>query len=67
MFSTLPSFPPPFVWTWITSLDIIDDFHLGLPCPHSYHHILYALLVKVEHVLQIFLAWLIVDPSNLAI
>jgi hypothetical protein len=67
MSSTLPSFPPPSVWTWITSLDIIDDFHFGLPCPHSYHHIPYVFLVKIQHVLQILLAWLTVDPSNIAI
>jgi hypothetical protein len=46
MSSTLPSSPPPSVYTWITSLDIIDDFHLDLPCPHLYHHIPYALSIK---------------------
>ncbi len=63
----LPSSPPFLTWTWITSLDIIDVFHLGLPRPHSYHHIPYVLHVKVQHDLCIPLARLIVDPSNIVI
>ncbi len=65
MFSTLSS-SPPSTQTWITTLDIIDDFHLGLPCPHSYHHIPYVLLVKVQHTLHILLTRLVVNPSNIA-
>lgn len=33
---------PPFsAWTWITSINIIDAFHLGLVHPSSYHNITY--------------------------
>jgi hypothetical protein len=39
---TLPRSPPSLTWTWITSIDIIDVFHLGLPCPCWYHHISYV-------------------------
>jgi hypothetical protein len=51
---TLPCFPPPLAWTWITSIDIIDVFHLGLPHPCSYHHIPYALRVDIQQALYIF-------------
>jgi hypothetical protein len=44
--STLLS-SPPLAWTWIASLNIINVFHLGLPHPHSYHHIPYAFYVEV--------------------
>ncbi len=54
MLLVLLSFPLS-VWTWIASLDI-DVFHLGLPCPHSYYHILYAFQVDIQHVLHIPLA-----------
>jgi hypothetical protein len=57
--------PPSSAWTWIASLYIINVFHLGLPCIRSYHHIPYALHVKVQHVLLILLAWLVIDPSNI--
>jgi hypothetical protein len=58
-------FSPPLAWTWITSLYMIDVFHLGLPCLHSYHHIPNVFHVKVQHVLPILLAWLDVDPSDI--
>ncbi len=29
-------FFPLSTWTWIASINIIDVFHLGLPCPASY-------------------------------
>jgi hypothetical protein len=49
----------------VTSLDIIDAFHLGLPCPRSYHHIPYVIRVEVQRVLHIPLTWLAVNPSNI--
>jgi hypothetical protein len=61
-------FSLPFsAWTWITSLNIIDAFHFGLPRPHSYHHITYALCIEVQHVLHIPLARLVVDPFYIAV
>jgi hypothetical protein len=65
MLSTLLFFHP-LAWTWIVSLDIIYTFHLGLPHPFSYHHIPYALHVKVQHVLHILLVWLVANPCNIA-
>jgi hypothetical protein len=52
-------------WTCIPSLNIINVFHLGLPCPHSYHHIPCVLYVKVQCALHIFLARLIVNPFDI--
>jgi hypothetical protein len=43
--STLPYSPPFLVCTWITSINIIDAFHLNLFHLHSYHHIPYVLRV----------------------
>jgi hypothetical protein len=65
MSSTLPSSLPSSTWTWITSLNVINDFHFGLPCPCSYHHILYDLWVKVQRALHILLARLAINPSDI--
>jgi len=46
MLLTLLFSHPSLTWTWITSLDIMNVFHLGLPHPRSYHHIPYVLHVK---------------------
>ncbi len=43
MLPTLPNSPPYYTWTWVTFVDVIDVFHLGLLHPHSYHHIPYVL------------------------
>jgi hypothetical protein len=64
MLSALSS-SPHSAWTWIESLNIIDVFHLGLPCPCSYHHIPYVLRVKVQHALCIPLVRLAVRPFNI--
>ncbi len=45
---TLPCSPPSSTWTWIASINIVDVFHLGLPCPHSYQHIMYTLRIDVQ-------------------
>jgi hypothetical protein len=66
MLSTLSS-SPHLAWTWIASLNIIDVFHLGLPCPRSYHHIPYVFRVKVQHALCIPLVRLAIRPSNTTI
>jgi hypothetical protein len=58
MFLTLPSSPLSFAWTWIASLNIIDAFHFGLPCP-SYS---VFFCVEIQRVLHIPLVWLVVDP-----
>jgi len=63
--SALPFPPPSLAWMWIASLNIINVFHLALPHPHSYHHIPYALRLKVLWALRIPLAWLAIDPSNI--
>jgi hypothetical protein len=64
MLLALSSFLPSLTWTWIALLDVIDDFHLGLPHLHSYHHIPYVFCVKVQHALHILLIWLVMNPSN---
>ncbi len=61
---TLLCFPPYSTWTWIASIDIIDAFHLGLPCLCSYHHIPYALRIDVQQTLHILLSWFTFDLSN---
>lgn len=63
--SRLPFILPSLAQTWITSLYIIDAFHLGLPRPYSYHHIPYTLHVEVLCDLRIPLVQLVVNPSNL--
>jgi hypothetical protein len=45
---TLPCSPPSLAWTWITSINIIDVFHLGLPCRCFYHHIPHVFQVNVQ-------------------
>jgi hypothetical protein len=60
---TLPRFPPFSAWTWITSTNIIDVFHLGLLHLHSYHQISYVHRINVQHVLHIPLSRLTFDLS----
>ncbi len=57
----LPCFPPSSTWTWIAFVDIINVFHMGLSCPHSYHHIPYVCRVDIQWVLHIFLSQLTFD------
>jgi len=61
---TLLCSPPCSTWTWIASIDIIDAFHLGLPCICSYHHIPYALRIDVQQSLHILLSQFTFDLSN---
>jgi hypothetical protein len=65
MLSALPSFLLSSDWTWIASLDIINVFHLGLPHPHSYHHIPYVICVEVQHGLHIPLTRLAIDQFDI--
>jgi len=60
---TLPC-SPSSTWTWIASINIIDDFHLGLPCPHSYIHISYTFQIDIQRALHIPLSKLASDLSN---
>ncbi len=52
---TLPCSPLFSTSMRITSVDIIDAFHLGLFCPRSYRHISYAFQVDVQRTLHILL------------
>jgi hypothetical protein len=63
--SALPSSHPSSAWIWITSLDIIDVFHFGLPHPCSCYHIPYVFRVEVQCALCIHLVWLAVDPFDI--
>jgi hypothetical protein len=57
---------PSLAWTWIASIDIIDVFHMGLSCLHSYHHISYARRVDIQWALHILLFQLTFDPFDVA-
>jgi hypothetical protein len=65
--SALPSSHPSLAWTWITSLDTIDAFHLGLPRPCSYYHIPYVFHVEVQCALCIHLIWLVINPFDIVV
>ncbi len=62
--SALSFSPPSPAWTWITSLDIINAFHFGLPWLRSYHLIPYVICVEVQRVLHIPLVQLAIDPFD---
>ncbi len=62
---TLQCSPPSSTWTWIESINIIDVFHLGLPCPHSYQHIMYTLRIDVQWILYIPLFQLTSNPFDI--
>jgi hypothetical protein len=63
----LPCSLSSLTWTWIASIDIIDVFHLSLPCRHSYHHILYTLRVDVQWTLHIPLYRLTSNPFDVVV
>ncbi len=39
---------PTSIWTWVSKLDVLKSFHLGLCCPCSYNHILTTLWHDVQ-------------------
>lgn len=55
-----------FARVWISFVNIIDVLHLNLPCPYSYHHISFC-FIDVQHALCIHLAFVAINPSNIAI
>lgn len=62
--SRIIRFPhPSYIWTQITSMDIINAFHLGLPHLSSYHCIRYALHVQCA---LLCLICMIINPFNIA-
>ncbi len=63
---TLSNSPLSSTWAWIPSIYIINAFHLGSPCPRSYHHIPYPLHDNVQHAFHIPLICMATNPSNIA-